>query len=187
MSPNDSIAAVNKGNVHLGLTLPLSIYNGSRSLYLSALELFFPLDLSFNDFLCLLLERSLHRSIHEVPRDRSGFREKTFFIHLRIPSEIKSRANAATGGIPVDLNELIRLILADGTTEDGSLQVMIDVLSCKDAIGKIRTRRAPVLQLIRGGLFSNCFESKTHNVNEEVTQAHLRHLGRLVDIREGSK
>ena len=124
-------SAERKGDVtRIGLTLSIKLLQNVKHLYLSSCELLFPYEISFSDFVNLVLKASTYRIFPPLPYEED---EETIFYSLRIPSDLRNETIESlreTGQgtwkevPPIDYNQFVKNQFLRCTTEEGQYSTL---------------------------------------------------------------
>ncbi len=123
--------------MRVGLTLPASVVHRFKRLYLASSLILFPYEISYTDFVNLLLRASSYEIFPDLPK---SVEEETVFYPARFSSDLKeeilgSFKQSGKGTwkepLPIDYNQFLKNQFLKCTTEQGALSMMSFIFYCK--------------------------------------------------------
>lgn len=123
--------------MRVGLTLPVSVVHRFKRLYLASSQILFPYEISYTDFVNLLLRASSYGIFPDLPKRAE---EETIFYPARFSSDLKeemlgSFKQSGKGTWkeppPIDYNQFLKNQFLKCTTEEGALSMMSFIFYCK--------------------------------------------------------
>ncbi len=115
--------------IRVGLTLSVKLLQNVKSLYYASSRLLFPYEISFSDFVNLILKASTYGIYPPAPQEEN---DETTFYSLRIPPDLKdiivepfTSNNQGTNQEtwkelpPIDFNKFVKNQFLRSTTEEG--------------------------------------------------------------------
>lgn len=117
--------------MRIGLTISVKILRKIKRLYLASSDLLFPFEISFADFVNLMLKSSTYGIFPEVPKE---IEDETTFYSLRIPSDLREETLEPLNGgkkeiwkdhLPIDYNQFVKNQFLRCTTDEGALAMLV--------------------------------------------------------------
>lgn len=153
-----------------------------KSLYLASSQILFPYEVSFSNFLNIILDASLKGSFRDmpvIPFEESG---RTIFYPLRISSSIVEEVRKRAPQMPVDFNTWIRRELRRCTREEGVSEVLVIAGSLGDFLQMRDEKKGRVRYPYTG--FSPTEFPAAEDTHRMVGREHRDHLQRVAKLRE---
>lgn len=137
MGDEDNSERKSSVTMRVGLTLPTSVVHRFKRLYLASSQILFPYEISYTDFVNLLLRASSYEIFPDLPKDAG---EETIFYPARFSSDLKdelldsfkqSDRKTWKDPLPIDYNQFLKNQFLKCTTDGGAISMMSFIFYCK--------------------------------------------------------
>ena len=169
--------------IDTGITVPTTLYLKTRSLRLSSLEVLFPYELTFSDFVNIVLKIAAD-GLFSMPSVGSpiGTVKTAVFYHQRVPVEIFEKVSKRIPGVPIDFNLWVKMQMQNCVTEEGAVTTLSYLWKLRKALVRGTGRRMELDWSLIAGLSSSASEIKSdirEPIVNELYRAHLKRIDRL--------